>query len=117
MKKILFFLLAVVIAVTARAYWVHSNKPAQWDTLWRNYRDSESFSRFVREFALVIQGTQIKPVPISVQEAQRYVYKWVDAEGNTQLSQQEPIGVDNFEKIKLGDLDYQIEESILKKDN
>ena len=112
MKKTLGIIVLILLLV-GRALWIEENHPDQWATVWQNYKDTESVGTLFSEGFNVFRGETIKRVPMSVREANTIVYQWVDDRGEYHTSYQKPTGVSNVKEIRLGDLDYQIEPSIL----
>lgn len=111
MKKSL-AILVILILLIGRAVWIEKNSPDQWSIAWKNYQDTESELQFVKEVVAVFRGEKLKRVPMSVREMNRIVYKWVDDRGESHMSYQKPVGVKNVQEIRLGDLNYQVEESL-----
>ena len=89
------------------------------------YQDGGSFGDFVSDVAVIFKGGKVKE---SIFPHSRYremvMYRWKDEFGEVHVSERQPE-VENFEVIRLGDLNIPIQESmseeeikkILKKDN
>ncbi len=111
MKKV-FILLIILAFIVGRAMWIEENSPDAWSTVWKNYKDTESIGTLLSDGFDVLRGEPVKRVAMSVREMNRVIYKWVDDYGVTQMSYQKPVGVQNVQEVRLGDLDYQVEKSL-----
>lgn len=110
--KVFATILIVLIALILLGVVVGKDNPGQWSKTWDNFKDSYSVTGLVSDSVAVFQGNKVKRIPLSHQEQQRVVYRWTDAKGVKHLSYERPRGVDNVEEVRLGDLDYKVEESL-----
>ncbi len=105
------FLLVVMILMVGRGIWVEGKYPGQWKRVIKNYHDSESVGKLFTDIGHSLTGRKIRPVAMSAQDENSYVYRWVDANGEVHITETEP-DVEHFEKIRLGDMEFDIRESL-----
>jgi hypothetical protein len=108
--------LILLIALVIRGVMIERQNSHVWPTVWQNFKDTESVLTLIKETFQALGGQQVKRVPMSVREMDTIVYRWRDERGKIHMSYQKPVGVDNVEEIRLGDLNYQIEPSLTEEE-
>ncbi|NVJ59324.1 MAG: hypothetical protein HWE27_02985 [Gammaproteobacteria bacterium] len=114
--KVLATILIILIALVLVGIVVGKDNPGQWTNTWNNFKDSYSVSGLVTDSMTVFNGNKVKRIPLSNQEQQRVVYRWTDSKGVKHLSYERPRGVDNVEEVRLGDLEYKVEQSLTEEE-
>jgi hypothetical protein len=76
------------------------------------YHVHDELSVFMSDISLILKGKKVRQGDKLVGErANKIMYKWVDTAGQIHVSDRQP-DVDNFEIIRLGDVDHQTVEGL-----
>lgn len=123
-KKLL--LIIIVFAIIIGGLQLFGGRDFGQITLaWDKYQSKGELSGFLSDVGTIFAGGKVKEGALpSSHYANQVMYRWKDELGQVHVSERKP-NVANYEEIRLGDLDYQIEESmsqeeikrLLKKDD
>ncbi|MET1253719.1 DUF4124 domain-containing protein [Aliikangiella maris] len=80
---------------------------------WDKYASNGTLSSFIDDVVIIFKGDKIKEsvFPHS-RYAKKVVYRWTDANGEVHVSERMPTNVKDYEEIQLGDMEFQIQESM-----
>ncbi len=112
MLKKLILVLVIFIVVIAGLQLFGGRDFGQINLAWDKYQSHEELGKFLSDVGVIFSGGKVKEGALpSSRYANQIMYRWTDELGQVHVSERKP-NVANYEEIKLGDLDYQIEESM-----
>jgi len=108
-----FILIIIVFALVIAGLQLFGGRDFGQITLaWDKYRSGGELSSFLSDVGVIFSGDKVKEGALpSSRYANQIMYRWKDEFGVVHVSERRP-SVENFEEIRLGDLNYQIEESM-----
>ncbi|WP_444998458.1 DUF4124 domain-containing protein [Aliikangiella sp. IMCC44359] len=113
MIKKFIIILVVFIIIIASLQLFAGRDFGQVAMAWDKYQLNGTVGSFFSDIGIIFKGEKIKEsVFPDSKYAEKVVYRWTDAAGEVHVSERKPKNIDKFETIRLGDMEFQIQESM-----
>lgn len=88
----------------------------QFSLAWDKYNHGGDVSSFMSDALVIFKGGKVRESYLPLGKyAEQYMYRWVDELGQTHVSERQPK-VENFEKIRIGDLKFDVQKGMSKEE-
>ena len=116
MFKKLFLIIIILVVVLAGLQIFGGRDFSQVSLAWDKYTHGGDMGSFATDVGIIFAGEKVRESVLPSSEyAQKIMYRWTDELGVVHISERKP-NVDNFEEIRMGDLDYKVEKGMDKAD-
>jgi len=114
-KKLLFIIILLSLVIGGLQIFGERDF-GQMTLAWDKYNNGGNIGSFFSDVVVVFKGEKVKESALPLGKyADRYMYRWKDELGQIHVSERQP-NVAEFEKIRIGDLKFDIQKGMTKEE-